>query len=146
MTHLSKTVNKIYSIFIELNKDFQLIKFIINGLMATGTHYTVLKFFLFILGEDSIFISDFLGAVVGITVSFLGNKYFVFRKRDGMIFKQALLFVILYGILAVLHGIILTSWEMYVSKNLLIGFLIATFVQVSLSYVGNKMVIFHDKV
>ena len=55
---------------------------------------------------------------------------------------QALKFGGLYGVVAFFHGLVLLIWTDLYALDYRIGFLIATVVQVSLSYLGNKLLVF----
>ncbi len=114
----------------------------INGIVATTVHYGVLSFNLNILGVASAGAANLVAAIFGILVSFLGNRYFVFNKTEDGLLKQALKFSSLYGAIAILHGIILFVWSDWMRFDYRVGFLIATAFQVSLSYWGNKKMVF----
>jgi putative flippase GtrA len=118
-------------------------RYIINGLVATAVHYGVLTFNLHVLDMPSAGAANLVAAIFGITVSFLGSRYFVFNKTEGAILSQALKFSGLYGAIAVLHGSVLLVWTDWLGFDYRVGFLIATAFQVSLSYVGNKKLVFN---
>jgi putative flippase GtrA len=85
-----------------------------------------------------------LGAAgIGITVSFLGSRYYVFRKREESIFSQAAKFATLYVSIACLHGFVLFAWTDLGRLDYRAGFLLATALQVLLSYWGNKLLVFN---
>lgn len=121
----------------------QLIRYVINGVMATAVHYSVLTFNLKALDVQSAGVANLLAAVVGISISFLGNRYYVFRKTDAFIVHQASKFFLLYAMIACLHGLILFGWTDVWHLDYRIGFLIATGIQVSVSYCGNKILVFN---
>ncbi|HEY9210410.1 MAG TPA: GtrA family protein [Methylotenera sp.] len=121
----------------------ELMRYIINGLVATAVHYGVLTFNLHVLDMPSAGAANLVAAIFGITVSFLGSRYFVFNKTEGAILSQALKFSGLYGAIAVLHGSVLLVWTDWLGFDYRVGFLIATAFQVSLSYVGNKKLVFN---
>lgn len=120
----------------------RLARFVANGLVATAVHFGVLSANLHLLGMSSAGLANFLASAAGITTSFLGSRYFVFRKADEPMLAQAMRFSGLYGAIAVLHGLILLVWTDHWGLDYRIGFLIATAVQVSLSYAGNKVLVF----
>jgi putative flippase GtrA len=105
-------------------------------------HYGVLKFNLTVIGISSAGIANLIAACFGISTSFLGNRYFVFQSNDPKILSQALKFSGLYGAIALLHGFILFVWSDWFGLDYRIGFLIATFFQFVLSYIGNKKMVF----
>lgn len=121
----------------------ELIRFIVNGLVATAVHYGVLTLNLQVLGFGSAGLANLCAAVAGITASFVGNRFYVFAGsvRQPWL-PQALKFSGLYGAIAVLHGAVLWLWTDRLGLDYRLGFLIATVLQVSLSYVGNKLLVF----
>jgi putative flippase GtrA len=121
----------------------ELMRYIANGLVATVVHYGVLTFNLHVLAMQSAGAANLVAAIFGITASFLGSRYFVFNKTEGAMLPQALKFSGLYGAIAVLHGSVLLVWTDWLGFDYRIGFLIATAFQVSLSYVGNKKLVFN---
>jgi putative flippase GtrA len=121
----------------------ELFRYVINGIVATAIHFIALTLNVEFLGIDSAGISNFLAAICGITASFLGSRYFVFRGHRSSILNQAALFVLLYFLIAIIHGLILFFWTDVYGHDYRIGFLIATFVQVIISYTGNKFWVFN---
>lgn len=120
----------------------QILRFGINGLLATGVHFSILSFNLKILGLPSAGISNFIAAFFGIATSFLGSRYFVFNQYSEPLVPQAAKFGLLYTVIAVFHGLILYFWSDVLSFDYRTGFLIATTLQVALSYFGNKKLVF----
>jgi len=120
----------------------QIIRYVINGLAATIVHFAALTFQLRFLEMHSAGIANMLAAIVGITFSFLGNRYYVFQSCDEHIFKQAPKYFLLYSLIAGLHGIILYLWSDVWGNDYRTGFLFAVLLQVVLSYLGNKYLIF----
>lgn len=118
-------------------------RYIINGLLATAMHYGVLTFLLEVINLSSAGVANLFAAIVGISASFLGSRYFVFRNHKENIITQAVKFSGLYGFIAVLHGLILYIWSDHFGLDYRIGFLVATFFQVSLSFIGNKLLVFN---
>lgn len=122
----------------------ELVRYFFNGVAATAVHYGVLSFNLEILHFPSAGMANLLAAVVGITASFLGSRYFVFRKFGESIFRQSLKFLILYGAIALVHATVLFVWTDWFGFDYKIGFLIATSLQVTISYLGNKILVFRS--
>jgi putative flippase GtrA len=120
----------------------EVVRYIINGLFATLIHFSVLTFNLEILQISSVGIANFIAAIFGIITSFLGSRYFVFQHHRGTALDHAFKFGLLYGAIAVLHGFVLFIWADYYHLPYQIGFLLATGLQVCLSYIGNKKVVF----
>lgn len=120
----------------------ELARYIINGLVATAAHYGVLSFNLTVLELPSAGLANLLAACVGISVSFLGSRYYVYRKLRESIYAQAAKFSGLYGAIAALHGLVLLFWTDWLRLDYTLGFLMATVLQVFLSYSGNKHLVF----
>lgn len=119
---------------------YELIRYIINGVVATGVHYIALNLILLLCASAGC--ANFIGSFFGITASFLGSRYFVYQGHTGTFGSQVLAFVLLYLSIALLHGLILYVWTDVYRLSHHIGFILATFVQVLISYVGNKMLVF----
>ena len=121
----------------------ELIRFIVNGLVATAVHFVVLTFNLKVLGFGSAGLANMVAAMFGITTSFLGSRFFVFAGSAQQAWlPQAVKFSGLYAFAAVLHGLVLWAWTDRLGLDYRIGFVIATGLQVALSYVGNKFLVF----
>jgi putative flippase GtrA len=125
------------------NQRAELMRYIINGLVATAIHYGVLTFNLHVLAIPSAGAANLLAAIFGIAISFLGSRYFVFNRTDEAMLHQALKFSGLYGAIAIVHGCVLLVWTDWLGFDYRLGFLIATAFQVSLSYLGNKKLVFN---
>ena len=119
-------------------------RYVVNGLIATFIHYVVLTVNIEWIGIDSAGLSNFLAAGFGISASFIGSRYFVFKKYDVPIILQASKFMGLYGIIAIVHGVILFLWTDMIANDYRVGFLIATTFQVAISYLGNKILVFGE--
>jgi putative flippase GtrA len=117
-------------------------RYAINGLVATAVHYGVLTVNLSHLDFNSAGLANFVAAIVGIVTSFFGSRYYVFKRTTEGIIQQAIKFSGLYGVIAVLHGLLLLFWTDWYGLDYSIGFLLATVLQVSLSYLGNKFLVF----
>ena len=117
-------------------------RYVVNGLLATGVHYAALLFNLDVLQMPSAGLANLCAAVVGITVSFFGSRYFVFRNHAGPLLQQAAKFALLYGAIALLHGLALFLWTDLAKFDYRAGFVIAVALQVGLSYWGNKRLVF----
>lgn len=122
----------------------EIARYAINGLIATAVHFGVLIFNIEILDFKSTGIANFIAAIFGISASYLGSRYFVFNRTAEKITLQALRFGVLYSVIAVLHGAFLWAWTDWNGLDYRIGFVIATIFQVSLSYFGNKLLIFKN--
>jgi putative flippase GtrA len=127
---------------IERDKIFEIARYIVNGVAATGVHYFVFVAISNILAPGSAGIANFLASFFGISVSFLGSRYFVFRNWRAPIVTQFIRFGALYAAIAVLSGLTLYVWSDVMSLNKTIGFLIGVFLQVVFSYVGGRRLVF----
>jgi len=125
---------------ISITTDF--FRYIINGLIATSVHYGVLKFNIEILNFLSAGLASLTASAFGIASSFLGSRYFVFRKSRESIKFQAIKFSGFYGLIAILHFSVLFVWHDYLGLDFRFGFLIATALQLPISYIANKYIVF----
>jgi len=122
----------------------ELFRYVINGLIATSTHYSLLFFNLHVLGFTSAGLANLVAAMFGIAASFVGNRYFVFASAgEASCYEQAGRFVLLYGAIALLHGAVMWVWADWLRYDYRMGFLIATVMQFVLSYMGNKTLVFN---
>lgn len=125
------------------SKTNQFVRYVLNGIAATAVHYGLLSYNLNVVHFQSAGLASFVASIVTISMSFIGNRYFVFNKTCGPLLIQALKFIGLYGSLAILHGLVLFLWTDWLGFDFRIGFLIATTIQLSLSYLGNKKIVFN---
>lgn len=121
---------------------FQIIRYGINGVIATLVHYGVLVLLLEQVAIPSAGISNLIAAVFGISASFIGNRYFVFRQTQSAIWRQLWRFSALYGAIAVVHGATLWLWSDVGQFDYRLGFIVATIIQFVLSYTGNRFLVF----
>ena len=122
---------------------WQFVRYIINGVAATIVHYTILRIGLQGLHLPSAGLANLLGAIFGITVSFVGSRYFVFRHFHEPILRQATKFVALYAAIACMHAVLLFVWTDLWRQDYNIGFLVGIVVQVIGSYFGNRFLVFN---
>jgi putative flippase GtrA len=120
----------------------QAVRYLINGLAATAVHFAVLTFNLKVLGWGSAGLANVVAAVFGIAASFLGSRYFVFRHSSEPLGRQVYRFVFLYASIALLHGVLMYVWADHFHLNYMLGFVVATGMQVLCSYWGNKHMVF----
>ncbi len=121
----------------------QVARYIVNGLAATAVHYGVLTLGLELFKLPSAGLANLIAAAFGITASFFGSRWFVFRRPDEPIGRQAARFGALYAAIACLHALVLALWTDYFALDYRWGFLLATGLQVALSYWGNKRLVFN---
>jgi putative flippase GtrA len=120
----------------------QIARYVVNGLGATAVHFAMLSFNVKVLGVPSAGLANLGAAAAGITASFLGSRYFVFRSWEEAIPRQAMRFGALYAAIAGLHGLVLFLWSDVGRLDYRAGFVLATGLQVLLSYWGNKRLVF----
>jgi len=127
---------------IERGQFQEIIRYILNGLVATAAHYGAFLFNLSLLPAHSAGLANFLAAFIGISISFLGSRYFVFRNWQAPIVGQFLRFGALYAGIAILSGLTLFVWSDLLQLDKRVGFLIGVFLQVAFSYFGGKKLVF----
>jgi putative flippase GtrA len=120
----------------------EVLRYCINGIVATAVHYAVLTLNLQVLAMPSAGLANVVAAFFGISTSFVGSRYFVFRQTQVGILPQAAKFGGLYLAFAVVHGAVLLLWTDWLGYDYRLGFLFATAIQISGSYLGNKYLIF----
>ncbi len=120
----------------------RLVRFGLNGLVATVVHFSALYLTVSIWRWPSAGLSNLAAALVGIGVSYLGNRYFVFRSGDTRVVSQVSKFVALYLALAGFHGIFLFFWSDLGRADYRVGFVIAEVIQAVGGYFGNRHVVF----
>ena len=115
--------------------------FLINGIITTSLHFFILHVFIIYNVFNYVTFAFFFAAIISITISFLGNKYLVFKKKKKII-TDMLRFLILYIFLLLLNSLLIYILcdMMYVDYKL--GFIIALFIQTFSSYFGLKFFVF----
>ena len=120
----------------------ELARYIVNGLFATAIHFGVLTFNLKVLYIPYAGVANLIASVFGIATSFIGSRYFVFQGHQDSLRVHFIRFTALYVLIAMLHGLVLLIWTDWWALDYKIGFLLATTMQVSISYFGNKKLVF----
>lgn len=120
----------------------EIIRYIVNGIVATGVHFGVLTLNIELFEMASAGVANYIAALIAISVSFLGSRYFVFLKKTESIMSQAAKFGALYFAIALVHGGIMWLWADFFRFDYKVGFLFATCFQVACSYLGNKYLVF----
>jgi putative flippase GtrA len=118
------------------------LRFTLNGLVATAAHFSVLTLLIEVGGLPSAGLANLLAATVGVSMSFLGNRHFVFRAGEQPWKEQALRFAVLYAFTTLMHGGVLFGWTDVLGRDYRAGFLLATGLQFAASYVGNRWLVF----
>ena len=120
----------------------QVVRYLINGVVATVVHYGVLQFNIEVLNIQLASMANAIAAVFGITVSFIGSRYFVFRGQQSSVVKQGAHFIMVYVLIALLHATVMYVWADHLGMDYRIGFLLATGMQMVLSFLANKFLVF----
>lgn len=115
--------------------------FVVNGLLATCVHYATLLLLLEILRLPSAGFANGLASIVGISVSYLGNRLLVFQSSAP---AKATLprFLMLYAALALFHASFLAVWSDRLGLPYGWGFILATGMATAISYLGNRYFVF----
>lgn len=121
---------------------YQPVRYVINGIGATCVHYAVLNACIHLVHVPSAGVANLLAAITGITVSFLGNRHFVFPGTTESVWHQLARFWMLYAILAMMQGAVMFAWSDLAGLDYRAGFLLGTFLQMACSYFGGKLWVF----
>ena len=62
--------------------NYSIVRFAINGLVATGVHYLAMVFAIYVLGITWYSLAYAFAFLFAVAASFWGNKYFVFNNFD----------------------------------------------------------------
>jgi putative flippase GtrA len=127
---------------IDRDRLLEIIRYVINGVVATAAHYGAFLFYLSLFPARSVGLANFFAACIGISFSFLGSRYFVFCKFQIPFWTQFLQFGALYAGIAVLSGLTLFLWSDLFGLDKTIGFFIGVMLQVTFSYLGGKRLVF----
>jgi len=122
----------------------RLLRYVLNGLLATGVHYLVLSVLINSLAVRPIGLANLVAAITGTAASFVGNRRFVFKTVNAPVQKQAIHFALLYAILAVIHSACMYLWCDILNRDYQVGFLLATGLQFLLSYIFNSRLVFRN--
>jgi len=120
----------------------QLWRFIVNRLAATTVCFAVVTFNLHVLTLRSVGLANLLAAVFGISASFLGSRYFVFRNAEENVLRQAYGFGALYSAIAALHRIVLHAWSDIAGYDYRVGFFDGNCIAVNSWFFGSKFLVF----
>jgi putative flippase GtrA len=115
--------------------------FLINGLVATAVNYAMLVILIEYVGLRYTGVAALLSAIVGISASFLGNRFFVFRSK-APIMMELVRFKIVYAGTAVFQALCMALWSDLLSLNYSLGFGLITAICVFLSYFCNRSFVF----
>jgi putative flippase GtrA len=117
-------------------------RFIVNGVAAAAVHFCVLSFLILVAKLPSAGAANFLAAIAGMSASFLGSRYFVFRNHTAGVGAQLWRFAAFYALFALVHAGVLYLWSDLWGLDFRIGFILATGLQVLMSFSANKLLVF----
>lgn len=120
----------------------QLLRYVINGLVATGVHFAVLTLLVEVVHVPSKGVANLLAASVAIVASFLGNRYFVFSATQARASGQLWRFVLLYAAIALINGGLMALWSDLLKFDYRVGFVLISIIQFILSFLGNRLLVF----
>jgi putative flippase GtrA len=120
----------------------QLLRYVVNGLVATGVHFVVLAFLVEVAQVPSKGVANLAAAAVAIVSSFLGNRFFVFAATHSRASGQLWRFVLLYAAIALLNGGLMALWSDLLKLDYRAGFVLISIVQFILSFLGNRLLVF----
>lgn len=118
------------------------VRYVVNGLFAAAAHFLTLTLNLKVFEWSSAGLANLVASLVGISVSFVGSRYFVFPESEERLNSQISRFFLLYIVIALFHGLLMHWWVDVFALNYAIGFVVTMVVQVVLSYWGNKILVF----
>jgi putative flippase GtrA len=120
----------------------RLMRYALNGLLATGVHYLTLSVMIGPLGVRPVGLANLMAAIIGIAASFVGNRRYEFKAVESPVNRQAVHFAALYAVLALVHSACMYVWCDMLKKDYQLGFVLATGLQFCLSYVFNRKLVF----
>lgn len=120
----------------------QLLRYVVNGLVATGVHFAVLTLLVEVVHVPSKGVANLVAAAVAIVASFLGNRYFVFAATQARASGQLWRFALLYAAIALINGGLMALWSDLFKFDYRIGFVLISIIQFILSFLGNRLLVF----
>lgn len=124
------------------SRALEVARYMLNGLFATFVHFTTLYLCIEVASLNFVWLANSMASVVGISLSFLGNRYFVFRSFEMNIGAQLAKFFGLYVLVAIVHGAVLFFWSDLLGLDYKFGFAIAVLLQLILGFLANKAYVF----
>ena len=121
----------------------RILRFVLNGLLATAVHYAVLAGLIEGVGMASAALANAFAAVCGISVSYAGNRNFVLRSRAPHR-RAGPRFLAGYAAVVLLHGGAMALWADIGGLDYRIGFLLFTGMAAVLTYLLNRFFVFPE--
>ncbi len=134
----------LYSLRKELDLNTQLLRFIIVGILNTIIGLSVIYLFIY-LGFNN-YTSNFFGYMVGLSISFVLNKYYVFNAQysNQIFYKQFTKFILIFIIAYSVNIIVL-----FVALNYMISYtaqFIAMVAYTLINFILNKYITFKETI
>ena len=127
--------------FLQKNK-YQIFRFIVAGLIATGLNFIVFNLLYLIL--ENIIFASFIGYSTGLLSSFIFAKIWVFRDNSKKrIFKSFFIFCLIYFLGGLEMLLIIISLNQLVG-NYKVAWCFGAFVGALNNYLCSKYVLFKD--
>ncbi len=121
----------------------RILRFVVNGLFATAVHYAALTALVEGAGMASVALANAAAAVCGITVSYIGNRFFVLRSRAPHR-RAAPRFLGSYAAVVALHGGAMAVWADIAGLDYRPGFVLFTALAAVLTYLLNRLYVFRE--
>ena len=120
---------------------YRVIRFAVNGLVATAIHYIVLVALVEGANVTPIALATIIAANCGIAASYLGNRNFVMRAE--IPHREAITrFLVCYAAVIGVHGALMALWADWAGLDYNIGFVLFTVVAAGVTYLSNRFYVF----
>ena len=117
-------------------------RYVLCGLAATLVHYSVLVFLIELMNFNLAAAANAVAASIATLFSYVGNRWFVFASKDEKWLAQISRFMVAYLITAFVHTSVLYIWSDVYQLNYTSGFVIATTIQLVMTFSANKFLVF----
>ena len=130
-------MNKFYKI-----NYLQILRFIISGLIASTINFLVYNSFFLIF--NNIIFASLCGYLIGILVSFIFTKVWVFKDKSKLKeFNKLLIFCLIYFLGGILMSLIIILFNRLIGNHK-IAWLFGAFIGSLNNYLGSKYLLFKD--
>ena len=117
------------------------VRFLLNGGVATIAHYLALVGLVEGVGLNAVWVANTLATAVGVTVSYLGNRGYVFQSSTSHV-SALPRFLASYGAIFALHGAGMAAWADWAGLNYSVGFVILTGLSAVATFLLNRSFVF----
>tara|TARA_B100000161_G_scaffold38657_1_gene23107 strand:+ start:219 stop:635 length:417 start_codon:yes stop_codon:yes gene_type:complete len=118
---------------------YQIVRFIISGLIATAVNFMVFNYIFLI--SDNLFLASSFGYSFGLLMSFIFSKIWVFKDKSQRIIRSFLIFCLIY-LLGGLEMSLLTFYLAKIIDNYKFAWLVGASVGSLNNYLGLKYLLF----